>query len=349
MEKIPEIRIVGGAPKEEKEAVKGKFENLLSDHYLTLREILLKEGMTELELMELARAEYPKTEQELNIIDFANEEINKLMEEAGIVSYNIPKENFHILPPESYKKIMGKYGSGAAVADMQAIILNAERIRTNLIDFGMTVFHELMHLKGHFSLEVKKEDDEKINKKIFRQGVEVFSAIKSDKQFKKHKHFYGLHEAIVAKQEKNFLQKFINQTFLKKEKEQFLSDEFQKNKKEIIKEKNIAEEDIYYAWISKDNKQKEWGVIGYHQQREVLDYIMEEIKKDNSDQFQNNDEVFKEFLKAHFTGQLLPIARLVEKTFGNNSFRLFGNMANDPDSAILTFESLRKNRLKNIK
>jgi hypothetical protein len=47
-------------------------------------------------------------------------------------------------------------------------------------------------------------------------------------------------------------------------------------------------------------------------------------------------------LNAHFTGRLLEIGRLVEKTFGKESFRILGNMDTDGKSAVLCFETLKK-------
>jgi len=59
--------------------------------------------------------------------------------------------------------------------------------------------------------------------------------------------------------------------------------------------------------------------------------------------------VYKVFLKAHFTGRLLPIGRLIEKTFGEGSFRLLGNMDTDDESGALHLESLEKARRRQIR
>jgi len=59
-------------------------------------------------------------------------------------------------------------------------------------------------------------------------------------------------------------------------------------------------------------------------------------------------------LKAHFTGNLLTIKKLVEKTFGKRSFLVLGNMTNDHESGVLHLETLKvfrrdQIRQKNIK
>jgi len=54
-------------------------------------------------------------------------------------------------------------------------------------------------------------------------------------------------------------------------------------------------------------------------------------------------------LKSNFSGKLLSIASLVEKTFGEGYFRILGTMTNKPDSAIQMLEVLRKARLRKTK
>jgi len=45
----------------------------------------------------------------------------------------------------------------------------------------------------------------------------------------------------------------------------------------------------------------------------------------------------------------LPIARLMEKTFGEGSFRLLGNMETSNESGILHLESLQKARARYLR
>jgi len=133
---------------------------------------------------------------------------------------------------------------------------------------------------------------------------------------------------------------------LKEEKNWLESDEAKAMKKKLAEKKQIAEDDI--IWIDK-NDINNWQAIEYSQQRAVLAYLCSEIQKEFSEQYKNPDDVYKLFLKAHFTGRLPEIAKLVEKTFGKGSFRMLGNMESDPQSGILHLESLRKARMRQIK
>lgn len=112
-------------------------------------------------------------------------------------------------------------------------------------------------------------------------------------------------------------------------------------RKKLAEKKEIPEDDI--IWIDEKNE-NDYETVSYRQQREVLNYVCAEIQKQFPDRYQSADDVFEEFLKSHFTGRLLPIARLVEKTFGEGNFRLLGNMNAEKESGVLHLESLKKAR-----
>ncbi|MDP2934265.1 MAG: hypothetical protein Q8N59_00620 [bacterium] len=55
-----------------------------------------------------------------------------------------------------------------------------------------------------------------------------------------------------------------------------------------------------------------------------LTALIDVLWERNKDRFKNREEVEKLFLDAQFTGNLLKIGRLIEKTFGKGSFRKLG-------------------------
>src|SRR5579864_3076321 len=103
MERIPRFRIIGKASEEKKEIVRKEKEQALFDH---------PNSFSPEELTQLRKLEYPKSEKEISLIGFANKETNELMLEVGAEPYTVPIENFHIVPPEFYKKSAGE-GSSA--------------------------------------------------------------------------------------------------------------------------------------------------------------------------------------------------------------------------------------------
>lgn len=332
MEKGPEIRVIGNANAEQKEDAKKKIEQLLFNHF----ESLDPDARDQLE-----KFEYPKSATEVAAIDFANKETDELMKEAGIEPYDIPAENYHIVPPELYRKAAGG-GTATAFTTKQGILFDSQDFRGNPVFFGSVVLHETLHLKAHLSIEVGEEEG-KVDTTHHRVGVSIKALQKHGYSGKYHEHFEGLHEAIVSTQQKKSFVKLIELPELSKEKEWLLSDKAKELRKELAEKKGIPEDDI--VWIGEKGKD-DWERVTYAQQRMVLEYVCSEIQKQFPDQYKNTDEVFKEFLKSHFTGQLLPIARLVEKTFGEGSFRLLGNMGTDGSNGVLCFESLKKARAR---
>ena len=333
MKKGPEIRIVGGASAEKKEQTRREVEQALFNHF---------ESLSPQEREQFKKLEYPKSEKELALINFANEETSRLMQEAEIEPYDVPAENYHIIPPELYKKVAGDSGNATTFNTKQGIIFDALEFRDNPVHFGAVVLHESLHLKAHFSMEVQEGGD-KVSKTPYREGVTVRASQSYGHHGKYHQHFDGLHEGIVAETEKRLLAKLLDHPELAKEKGWLISDEAKEMRKKLAQKKEIPEDDI--VWVGKKGE-NDWETVSYLRQRDVLNYVCAEIQKQFPDEYQSADDVYKTFLNAHFTGRLLPLARLVEKTFGEGSFRLLGNMDTDRQSGVLHLESLKKARAR---
>ena len=57
------------------------------------------------------------------------------------------------------------------------------------------------------------------------------------------------------------------------------------------------------------------------------DLVMRLYRKNNN-RFASEEELWNVFLEAKFTGKLLNLARLIEKTEGKDTFRLIGEQSN---------------------
>lgn len=336
MKEGPETRIIGGASAEKKEQVKKEITEALFNHF---------ESLSPEEQKQLKKFEYPKSKKELAVISFANKETALLMREAGIEPYDVPAGNYHIIPTELYRKIGGNEGTATTFPRKQGILFDAQYFRDNPVNFGAVALHETLHLKSHFSMEVQEEGDI-VNKTKYREGVMIHSLQSGSNHGNYHCHFLGLNEGITAETEKRFLAKLIDLPELATEKEWLTSDEAKNIKKKLVEKEKISEDDI--VWVGKKGED-DWKIISYTQQRNVLNYVCAEIQKQFPDQYQNADDVYKTFLNANFTGRLLILAGIVEKTFGEGSFRLLGNMDTDRPSATLHLESLKKARARQVK
>lgn len=264
------------------------------------------------------------------------------MERLGINSFDIPARNLHIVPPDLYKEVGGK-SSAITQYPKQVIALNASKVRDNAIHLGTTIFHEMLHLKGHFTMEVNKSEDGKLRKTPYREGVGIRALQEAGDNDEYYEHFRGLHEAIVASQEKKFTSELFKDKSVEAEQLWMESEKAQEIKKQISKKEDIPEDEILY--VTKDGK--DFEVTGYMSFRKVFSYILEEIKNQFPEQFNTVDEVEDEFVRAHFTGHLVGIAKLIETTFGKGSFRVVG-MINDKQSSIQVLKFLKgaRNRSK---
>ncbi len=332
MEKIPGLRIVGDASEENKQKIKEELGENFSNNLNAFSE-------KERDLLE--KYEYPKSKEEIELINFANNEVNKLRESFGLEPYDVPVENFHIVPPNIFHKLLTADAEvAAAIYSKQAIIFDASE-RGNLLSFSNSSIHELLHLKAHATFEVEEKDDE-ITKTIYRSGV---SSVSAQSNVNPHHHFYGLHEAIVSTQQKKMSSVILEHPLLLEEKKRMSTQKALGIIEYVSEKQKIPKDDIF--WVEKDGK--DYLDIAYRKNRETLSYVCNEILKEFPDKFSSQDEVFNRFLRAQFTGQLLPVARLVESVFGEGSFRTLGDMTIDKQSAILCLESLKKFRSRFLK
>ena len=149
MAKGPEFRMIGGASPEKKEQAREKMEQALFQHY---------ESLSPREKEEMAKFEYPKSEKEVALINFANRETDALMQEAGIEPYDVPAENYHLVASELYEEMAGENsGTATTLVTKQGIIFDAQYFRDNPVFLAAVALHETLHLKGHFSMEVEEE------------------------------------------------------------------------------------------------------------------------------------------------------------------------------------------------
>ncbi len=336
-ENCPKFRVIGRASEDVKARVEQETRNLLIQQNLDDLPNEWKEIIQQSEL--------PKTAEELSLINLANQKTSKLMMNAGLAAFDVPPNNFRLLPASAYEKMAQEKGSaGATVLMFQMITLNAGEARKSLLVFGCAVFHEMMHLKSHLTLQIESEHEGALVKTSYREGLMVKPSQNIIAQNKYHEHFRGLNDALVASQEKKFFQDLLKLSFIQEKQKDFLDAETIKIKEQASRESGVPEDEI--VWMSRDGKD---GVtISYQPHREVLDFVVDEIQKELPDQYSSKEQVLTEFLKAFFTGQISSLARLVEKTFGPGSFEVLGMMGDDDQTPIQVLEYLKRARAHQI-
>ncbi|MEX1063773.1 MAG: hypothetical protein WED06_00350 [Candidatus Paceibacterota bacterium] len=63
------------------------------------------------------------------------------------------------------------------------------------------------------------------------------------------------------------------------------------------------------------------SIYSYHEARQRFINLIRDFYRKNEQDFSSPEEVFKIFVVAALTGKILPVARLIEKTYSKGSFR----------------------------
>jgi len=280
---------------------------------------------------ELKGKEREKTPEEIQIISFANEATNNIRQQYGLENFDIPPKNIHIINEESWPE-----GKNIAFYKpmFQAIAMREQPAK---IVFMEKIFHEMLHFKSYNALQVTSTENPKL------EGYRVgFSMQTRDG---KKLYFTNLNEAVTEEMTKRFITKNLDNPLFSDEINQ-TGDIIKKYPRALTESgEPIFSEDTFYAEIE---GKKSWGkAIGrlfgsqekskiikteafvYKPERKILNKLIDEVFERNSEKFQDREEVFEVFAKGMMTGNILPVGRLIEKTFGIGTLRRIGELDND--------------------
>lgn len=339
MERIPNAKVSGDIPEQDRERL---FERHRND-------LFHQTGLSESIKEKLENDEVEKTEEYITYINFANEETNRILTELGLAPYDLPQENIHIIKAKS--DIIPLDKAGAAIPGTQDIVIRESPLTPRM---QCSIFlHEMLHMKGFHGSYVERGTEEYKAGVIYntRFGVGVGKIDKKDFSRSNFSdgYFSGLHEAIVTTQEKlsainmnkipkmNKEQKIIDSLLSHKIIRDDIEDILMKNRRKV----NFSEiQDLFFV-----DGIVQLYMYSYGRVREALKYICEELQQSFPEIYPTTDDVFKEFLRAQFSGELLTLGRLMKSTFGPDGFRTLGEMTPTDESAVETLEKLKAMRL----
>ncbi len=332
----PPIPVFGKVPEEAKTKVAEEISRRFSSGEIA--------DITEEQKKKISALEYAKTPFEHTVITEADSLINSLREKYGLETFNVPKGNIHILPPELYREISGNADSkGVHEAFRQLVLINAGQVKKKFTSEAQTLLHELFHLKGFVSFDAKSDKKFK-QRRVGLMVHEGYSKLAKDEFYSS---FEGLNEAVVQEMTQRNVREILEKSSdpeVKKELEWLDSDEATELKKKILKNAVPEQDEVEslgeIQWIENDGK---YAVNTYRTHTRLLRYLAKEI---GSDQDKDPEEIIDLFFKAHFTGNLLEIARIVENCFGDGSFRDLSMMTRDIESGRQMLDSLKKKRLR---
>lgn len=314
MKKTSYERVVGVSKKEEKVILKKK------------------EDVFKYQSFERSSGEKEKSPEELEIIGLANELSNEIRQRYGLENFDIPAKNIHIVKKDQKKIWQAEIVAGFHRPSAQAIVVPE---KSSHLVFGKTVFHELLHFKSYAALQKTKELEPEVMG--YRSGLSVISRDGNEVYFSR------LNEAVTEEIVKRNMEKISSKSIFKKEIDQ--SDNIVASYPNLKNKNNepIFNSDFFYA----DTYKKEGGknMLRFHnfvykRERKILNILIDKLLEKNKEKFHDKDEIFDLFAKGMMTGNILPIGRLIEDSFGEGTFRKIGELDSDIESLEKLIESL---------
>lgn len=295
-------RVVGNIPENVKEQILRQKEERFNDQaFETLKD-----------------KEQEKTPEEIEIIGLVNNITNEIRQKYGLEKFNIPPDNIHVIEEDKWIK----EGYNAIFNSMlQAVVMREQPAR---LIFAKKVLHEMIHFKSYGAWQVTQGENPELD--MYRVGFTVYTRDGEKGYFK------NLNEALTEEMAKKYAAKLFNSPIFAQE---------LKQTKEIMSEyPNAAAEsgepsfdgDTYYVKVidrQGDRIEIETTKFGFTEERRVLNILIDKLFERNQKSFQNREEIFEMFAKGMMTGNILPLGRLINKTFGQKTFKKIGELDQD--------------------
>lgn len=283
------MRVAGVTPKKEKEILSREKTELFDKQAWYL-------------------GEKEKTPENLEVINGVLENLSQFIKKYGGIMPPITSDHVHILDYNSMgpqqKECLGEY-EGRYIPAKQSVIavINKEQVDNNLT-LARVIGHELIHFAGFQSITANL----KKRSLSFRVGGVNTLVGKGDE---KEYYFTYLNEAITEELTEKFEKKYFSLI-------PGLSEDTKIRNRE--KEKIKGGDNRTAADTTKSKLEGNEYLKG----RKKLKEIIKEIQLKNPRQFDSEEDVFNVFAEAYFTGKRLMLAKLIEKTYGEGSFRKLG-------------------------
>lgn len=281
--------------------------------------------------------EKDKTPEQQELIKRINDEMRDFLAQYNVDSIKVFAENIHIIDKskfskEELQKIQQHFGteSGFYSALKQGVVI-MEDYDVSKLYFLQTLVHELLHLQGFYSYQ--KSEEEAADLTLEKQGDLVsinirrsgFSIGTTDG---KRLFFHKLNESVITEMEIRFENRYMAQwPELQEEisaRNEYIKQVAKRDKVDIERVKETV------AGIKTD-RLGGYKLVSYpyHDERQQFNALVDKLYDKNKDDFESREQVFDLFADATLTGRLLPVARLIEKTFGKGSFRVIGERSAD--------------------
>jgi hypothetical protein len=284
--------------------------------------------------------ELEKTEEEKEAIAFVLNYIDDIAEKYGGSRLNYNVDKIHVLKKGAvYESTQGR------LRDAYVNSLNGEIAidrPTSNIKFMMALAHELLHVAGFHTAQITHDDNEIAP---YRSGLSVVGRGKDEEYSTLY--FNHLEEAVIEEVNQKFFKEVIVQVPEFQTKLEKLA-EFKAWARNIFLNAGAKKEMVnFYLTSLYDldensmlhimnvlDKKKETDEYKMHfilgfikdeqgprlKERVKLAEIIEKIHTTSEGKY-TREEIFQKFAEAHFSGKLLPLARMIEEVLGEGEFR----------------------------
>lgn len=276
------------------------------------------------------------------IINAINKCLQDFLEEYDINSIPVPTKNIHIvdqerLTPQQIESLRQQFGkaNGFYTPGNQHIGMLVEYKDDKKLAFLQHLVHEMLHVNSFLSFEKlpadKKDQGQQLTQESQDGKKEEISLGMRRVGFRilldEGIYFYRIDEAIITELTMRFDWKYFSQF-------PELAKELQQRQEAIdaLSHKSGESADRTRQHLANiDEVQNQDGSqtvtlkgYSYGKERAELNELVNDLFAKNQSEFSSPEEVFVIFAKASMTGRLLPVARLIEKTYGRGSFREIG-------------------------
>lgn len=185
---------------------------------------------------------------------------------------------------------------------------------SSLLHLAHVLVHELMHANSFVSINLKNSV---VSSRRF--GISINEKGKPGELL-----FNFINEAVTEEMTKRFCDRYFPTIDLLRE--EVVA---HKEKEDSVKLPDTPINNVLGELLDSQS------IYGYVDERADFVALAQLLYEENKDKFDSYEDVFKLFATAMFKGDLLPIARLIEDTFGEGAFRKIGNSSKGRSSSAV--------------
>lgn len=324
MEKFGSIsRLVAEIPEEKKRDILEDLRNVFNNQSFIHDDILSREK--------------ERTPEHEKMIALADQLTNELLQKYGLPDFQVPVDNVHVIYEKKWWR--NTDFTGFYLSQFQAVVVRDNKFK---LTFFKMLAHELLHMKSYNAMQLKQGFDDDTKVTSYRSGLETLARDIDDDD-----HYFKLiNEAVIE----SLAIEIFSQA---KTNPIFASD--LRNSKNITH--SLPAHDIYQNpdtyYVKKERKypdgeegnENEFNThetssgYGYGEERMSLNILIDKIM-DHHSEYKDRQEVFDLFAQAVLQGNMMPLARVIEGTFGRGTFRSLGECT-DAKEMIKIVNSLK--------